>query len=156
MLKMAMIKNIVCPVSKEKIQENQPRVVATFVALLLLSYILSGFLPILFFMGYDFFMRGFNKGRYSPILLLSKPITDKYFSSGKLIDKAPKMFAARLGGGMTLLIIALHVAQFMTGASLVAGMVVVLSGMECILNICVGCYVYSWLVVPFFSVSGKN
>jgi hypothetical protein len=151
-----MIKNIVCPVSKEKIQENQPRIVATFVALLLLSYILTGFFPILLFLCYDFFMRGFNKGKYSLILFLSKLIAGKYFSFGKLIDKAPKMFAARLGGVMSLLIVVLHVAHFMTGASLVAGVVVVLSASECVLNICVGCYVYSWFVLPFFSVSGKN
>lgn len=148
------MKNIICPVSNEKVNENQPRITAFFVVSLFTAYLLSGFLPFVIFLAYDFLVRGFNQSQYSLIAAIAKPLSSRFFSNGKLIDKAPKLFAARLGGIMSLLIIIAHMAGFPYIAAGVSVIITVLATAECVFNFCLGCYIYSWLVLPFYSRSG--
>lgn len=144
------MKNIVCPVSDEKISENLPRITAFLVAAILIAYLFTGFLPLILILGFDFFMRGFNFSRFSPIFQIAKPLSQSVFITDIKIDKAPKLFAARLGGIMSIFIVVSHVLHFGTVAASFAILVGVLSTLECVLNFCVGCYVYSWLVLPVF------
>lgn len=147
------MKNLICPVSAEKIHENLPRVTAFIVTGILLSYILTGFLPIVIFLMYDFFVRGYNYAKYSLIYQIAKPVSEHFQNSGTFIDKAPKLFAARLGGIMSVLIVVFHLTHVEIIASALAVLVGVLAALECFFNLCVGCYIYSWFVLPFIRKS---
>ena len=144
------MKNIVCPISNDRFSENYPRVTAFFISGLLLSFILTGFYPIILFLGFDFFMRGFNNSRYSLLSFVSKRIADRYFATDIQIDKAPKMFAARLGGVMSVFVLLFSLLGLQMTTVSVATLVAVLSTLECALNFCVGCYIYSWFILPLY------
>jgi hypothetical protein len=142
------MKNIVCPVSFEKVNENIPRVTAFIVTTLLLGYIFTGYISVILFLIFDFFTRGFNYSKYSLVHRLAKPIADNLNIQGTLIDKAPKLFAARLGGVFAILISLFHLFQFGIVASILAFVVAVFAALECFFNLCVGCYIYSWFILP--------
>jgi hypothetical protein len=150
------MKNIVCPVSFEKVHENIPRVTAFFVVTLLLSYILTGYILIVLFLMLDFFIRGFNYSKYSLVNHLAKPIADNLSVPGILIDKAPKLFAARLGGVFALFISFFYFIQFEIISSILALVVAIFAALECFFNICVGCYIYSWFILPFMKKQSKQ
>ncbi len=147
------MKNLVCPVSNEKIQENLPRVMAFFVVGLLLTYLVTGYIAPVIYLIFDFFMRGANQSKYSLIYRIAKPIADNLPEPAAFIDKAPKLFAARLGGAMAVLITFFHLVQLDILSSILALLVVVLASLECFFNLCTGCYIYSWFIVPFFKKS---
>jgi hypothetical protein len=68
----------------------------------------------------------------------------------KSIDKAPKIFAARLGFVMSLTITILMLSQFNAVAFAVGGILVFFASLEFMLAICVGCIIYTYLVLPFY------
>jgi hypothetical protein len=149
-LKYINMKNIVCPVSSERIPENLPRVTAFFVLSSLSLYLLTGFLPIVLYLAYDFLARGFGYANFSVFHKLSVFYIKKTGISKVKIDKAPKLFAARLGGIFSLLIIVFHLLGIGIVAYSLSGLLIVLSTLECVVGICVGCYFYSFLILPFY------
>jgi hypothetical protein len=68
----------------------------------------------------------------------------------KQIDKAPKIFAARMGFAMTLAFALLFVVQLATASAVVAGVLVFFAGLEFALAFCAGCTIYTYLVLPFY------
>jgi hypothetical protein len=146
---MYFMKNIVCPVSDEKIPENLPRVIAFFVTLLFGLYLITGFLAIPILLAFDFFARGFNYISLSPLCHVSKFLLQLTGRPQKLIDKAPKLFAARLGFIFSLLIsifAGLNLRYIPESLSLV---MIAFSFLEWAVNTCVGCILFTWLVLPF-------
>ena len=145
------MKNIICPISSERIPEHLPRITAFFVISIIIAYIITGFVPLIIFLSIDFFLRSFNLSRISIIHHLATFTSTAFKLKSLSIDKAPKLFAARLGGIMSLLIIVLHFAGAPHGAITLSILLAGLSTLECVLGFCVGCYMYSWIVLPVFS-----
>lgn len=145
------MKNIICPISSERIPEHLPRMTAFFVISLLITYIVTAFLPIIVFLSIDFFLRSFNLSRFSLVHHFASYSSTLLKLKSSPIDKAPKLFAARLGGVMSLLIIVLHFTGAPYGAITLSVLLAGLSTLECVLGFCVGCYMYSWIVLPVFS-----
>ena len=118
------MKQLVCPISEEKINEQITRLNALFA----LAIVVAGFVfhsPLLLaFLMADFFIRAFTKVKYSPISFASRTLTNALNLRTKNIDKAPKIFAARLGFIMTLVIVALYFLQLNTAAIVVGGILV--------------------------------
>jgi hypothetical protein len=144
------MKNIVCPISSQKIPENLPRTTAFFVLSSLATYVFTGFLPIVIYLAYDFFVRGFGYSNISVFHKISVLIINRFGVSKVLIDKAPKLFAARLGAIFSLLIIVFHILGISAVSYSLAGLLFILSTLECVVGICVGCYFYSFLILPFY------
>jgi len=145
------MKNIVCPISTERIAEHLPRVNALLVILTIgLYFILNTWLIPLFLM-VDFFTRGFGDTRYSLLTRLSIFISQRLHLKSSLIDKAPKLFAARLGFVFSVSIFLLHLLAGGSGMFVLAFGLAVFAGLECVCNICVGCHIYSWLVIPWLN-----
>ncbi|MBN1118256.1 MAG: DUF4395 domain-containing protein [Bacteroidales bacterium] len=142
------MKNIICPVSVDKISKTTPRVVAFITVGLFLIYIKTGLLPIVVFLAFDFFARGFNHANFSLISIIAKPVSKRINPDAELINKAPKLFAARLGGIMSVLIIVFDLINLKLFAGSIALLILSLATLECVLNFCVGCYIYSWIVLP--------
>lgn len=145
------MKNIVCPISVERVSEHIPRVTAFYVSSLFFVYILTGFLPIILFLALDFMLRGFAYSQFSVLNKVAIYTSKSLKLSSPQIDKAPKLFAARLGGIMSLLVLSLHLAGITVGAISISTLVLTLSGLEFAFSFCVGCYMYSWVVLPLFS-----
>ncbi len=81
----------------ERINENKVRLNALWVFSLVIISIFYVQLPIATFLAVDFFLRGFNLGRYSPLGKLSDVIIKQLNIGSKPIYQAPKRFAARIG-----------------------------------------------------------
>lgn len=140
---------ISCPVSHILVNENRVRIVALFVFLASLTYLLVPYWAIPAFLTIDFFLRGFGKGRYSLFSILSGWIVRKLSIKDKPIDQAPKLFAARLGFAMAGLLFILDVFFPWQLAYGIAAVLVLFSFLESALGFCAGCYVYS-LIKRFF------
>lgn len=145
------MKNLVCPVSKEKIPEHIPRITAFYIIALLLLYVLTGYLPVLLFLLYDFFVRGINLSKISLLANLALLTSRTLQIKSSLIDKAPKLFAARIGAVLVGLAIVFHIANLSYMSIGISSLISAFAFLECVLNVCVACYIYTLVVVPIYN-----
>ncbi len=148
--------NIICPVSKDKIPEAIPRIIAFLNIGLILVYFITKLVWIEVFLLTDFYIRAFHKIKYSPLSLLSQLIYRILRLSSKHIDKAPKIFAARLGFSMLAVSLILTVSGVTLPVFVILGLLSLLSTIECVFNFCVGCYIYNYFVFPFYNKDKGN
>lgn len=144
------MKQLVCPISDEKINEKITRLNALFSILIICSgFAFNTIFPIIFLLS-DFFIRAFTKLRYSPISFASRSMVNALNLGFKKTDKAPKIFAARIGFVFTLAISVLFLLEAGTTTYVVAGVLVFFSTLEFVLAICMGCILYTYVVLPIF------
>ena len=118
------MKQLICPISKDRVNEQITRINASL-GILLIVFGFAFNLPLLFiFLLIDFFIRAFTKITFSPISYISHSIANTLNLKEKRIDKAPKIFAARLGFLMILSTTLLYLFGFNTAALVVAGVFV--------------------------------
>lgn len=144
------MKQLICPISNEYINERVTRLNALFGILLVLAGIIFNSVFPLILLTADFYTRAFSNAKYSPISYLSHRMTHALNLDKKSIDKAPKIFAARLGFVMSLTITILMTFQFNSASIAVGGILVFFASLEFALSICVGCIIYTYLVLPFY------
>lgn len=144
------MKNILCPISDERINEQVTRLNALMVIITVVVAFVSGSFLLLIFLMADFYIRAFTGLKYSPVSYLSFRLCNALHLPEKPIDKAPKIFAARLGFIMSGVIAALFILKFHLAAGIIAGVLVFFAFLEFAFAICVGCVIYSYLVLPFF------
>lgn len=135
---------IKCPVDFKKVNENKVRLTAFWVLLLAIlivltnSWIGSGFLLV------DFALRAFDFGKFSFLNWLSDIAIKSFNFSTKFIDQAPKIFAAKIGLGFTIFILATLLGDNFTLASYITAVLIFFAFLESVLGICAGCYVYTF------------
>ncbi|MBU1242475.1 DUF4395 domain-containing protein [Myxococcota bacterium] len=139
--------SLVCPVSSERVSTNVVRVTGSFIVLGVAAFAVTGISWILPVLGMDFFIRGFGSPRFSPLGRLAAWIVAHTLPPGDPIDRAPKMFAARVGFlfAMTALGLSFFWPQVALGVALALG---TFAALECVFNLCVGCFVYTNVVRP--------
>ncbi|MBS1511366.1 MAG: DUF4395 domain-containing protein [Bacteroidetes bacterium] len=140
-----MAKELECPVDFISVNENKVRLTALNVFILAVLYLFFPNLYIPAFLTADFFLRGFNFGKYSLLNQLSDKEVKWFKVSAKPIDQAPKRFAAKIGFIFAVAIILLHVFKFDTSARVVAGILTLFAFLESFLGFCAGCHVYTLL-----------
>ncbi len=146
------MKNVVCPISSEKVFVNVPRITALLVLGMLAAYLFSNQMVVLAVLIVDFFIRGFGKSKYSPLAILANKIHGLFsWGNERLINKAPKIFAARLGFVFTTLIFVLSLLGLEGVSYLLSGLLILFASLECLVNFCVGCWVFTLFVNPFYS-----
>lgn len=144
------MKQIICPISNEKTNEQTTRLNALIsVAFLISGFVFNSIFFLLFLMA-DFYIRAFTKIKYSPISYASNFLSNTLNLGKKPINKAPKIFAARLGFVMTTVIVGLFMGGLTTSAMVVGGILVFFASLEFALAICVGCIIYTYLILPFY------
>jgi hypothetical protein len=148
---MGFMRNIVCPISTERIAEHVPRITALYVLATLIIYLMTGFVPLLLFLLVDFIMRGAGIGQFSVLHVLASGTSKGLSLKSGLIDKAPKLFAARLGAFVIGLAVVFHLVSLTSVAVLLSSAVIFFAALESAFNFCVGCHVYNFIVLPFFS-----
>lgn len=144
------MKQLVCPISEEKINERVTRLNALFTILLTVTGLMLNSAIFIIILMADFYIRAFTQLKFSPISFLSSKLANALNLDKKAIGKAQKIFAARLGFLMTLTITVLIILETSTAAFVVGGILVLLASLEFTLGICVGCYIYSYFVLPFY------
>lgn len=144
------MKNLFCPISEERINEQVPRVTALLVMLIVISAFTLNSLIIMAFVTADFFIRGFTKLKFSPLSCAAYWIAKLLKLPSKSIDKAPKIFAGRMGFIMSLVFAILFALQLQTAAAIVAGILVFFAGLEFAFTFCAGCAIYTYFVLPFY------
>jgi hypothetical protein len=144
------MKNIVCPISDQRVNEQVTRFNAMFaIGILVIALVLNSVILFVFLMA-DFFIRAFTTMKFSPISLLSNYLNNTLRLPVKLIDKAPKIFAARLGFLMTTAISGLYLFDLKTASIIISGMFFICASLEFLFAICVGCIIYTYLILPFY------
>jgi hypothetical protein len=150
-----MLKNLICPISPLRINENVARVTALLVAALVVLYAFTHNVYIVLFLIVDFYIRGFTSLKVSPLSWLAIQINKGLQLPVILTDKAKKIFAARVGFLFSLAILILFYIHPLS--SVLVGLV--LTGfalLEGVLNICVGCLVYTYFVFPLFKGADRE
>jgi hypothetical protein len=95
----------------------------------------------------DYFIRAFTSLYYSPFSWAAAQMVRGFGWPPQQIDKAPKIFAARVGWLFALATAVLSLisppASYIVGATLMG-----FALLESIFNFCVGCLVYTAIVLP--------
>ena len=144
------MKQLVCPVSNERINERLTRLNAFFTILIVAAGFVFNSVIFPLVLLADFFIRAFTRSKYSPVSFVSAGLARLLHLSKKPIDKAPKIFAARLGFLMTLAIATLFLLQLYTASMVVAGILVFFATLESAFGICVGCIIYTYFILPLY------
>jgi len=133
----------ICPINGEKINEPTVRTVAGIVVILASAGIYFQLYFIFLFLGYDFFVRGFYKKEYSLLRFIAIQITNLFNFNEKLIDAAPKRFAAKIGFFFSILILVLFLLQQFYLALIVTTILILCAILESVFAYCLGCQFYS-------------
>ena len=145
------MKQLVCPISDERINEHVTRFNALFTVLLVAGGLIFKSVILLVFLMVDFYIRAFTRLKISPVAYVSISLTNFFNLGKKEIGKAQKIFAARLGFLMTLIITIFFIVHFDVAAMIFSGILLLFAFLESAFGICVGCMIYSYFVLPFYS-----
>jgi hypothetical protein len=96
-------------------------------------------------LGVDFIIRAFVKPKYSPLATLGRGISSGLRLPKKMVDSAPKVFAARIGVLFTVSTTILYAAGLTLAGTVVLAILIICAVLESALGFCVGCQVYSLL-----------
>ena len=143
------MKTIICPTSDQHIDENVARLTGFQVALWLGVYLITDFYPIILFITIDYCVRMEPSRRHSPLSWISTRFLRWRKTPAQNIDKAPKLFAARVGFLYAAFICILYFFSSWLNV-FVTAQLIGFALLESVLNVCVGCLVYTYWVLPFF------
>jgi len=145
---MKLFTELICPVSPERVDENRVRVTALGVVFLMGVFFVTGnaLFPALLIV--DFYIRAFTGLPYSPLSWLAHKFVKVMGTKPVLIDKAPKVFAARIGLLFTIVTTISSILGFSLLAYIVGATLVLFAFLECGINFCMGCWVYTVVVFP--------
>jgi Domain of unknown function (DUF4395) len=134
-----------CPVSGNKVNENVVRFIAAFVAALTTLAVSNHAIWLSGFLALDFALRGFISPQLSPLRFIACQFNSLVQLPPKLVDEAPKRFAAKIGFFVVGIIVSLQVFDFQVAAFILGSVLVLLASLEAILAFCVGCILYQQL-----------
>lgn len=103
----------------------------------------------------DFALRAFTV-RTSPLAAIAKGIAALLQVKPKPIFAAPKKFAAALGFVFSFLVLLFLLLRLYPAAYVVGGILIFCALLEAVFKICLGCYVYDWLVAPLVNRSNNR
>lgn len=146
-----MLSNVICPISTERIDSYVSRLTVFINVLLLIAFLVTLNPVLIIIVAIDSGIRAIGYIKYSPFAQLSKSSVHAASLTGKQIDLAPKLFASRLGFLCALAASILILAGMAPVSFAVAAFLMALSFMDSVFNFCVGCQIYHYLVLPFFS-----
>ncbi len=147
--------NLVCPISPLRVNENVVRLTASGVAIVVVLYLFTGSPYLMLALLLDFSIRAFTTLKYSLLSWLATQLAQRLALPEIKIDKAPKIFAARIGflfSGAILLLFFIHPLSSLVVSVVLLGFAL----LEAVFNICAGCLVYSYVVFPFFKPEVRN
>lgn len=146
-----MFEKIICPVSTEKVDSHVSRL-TVFLQVTLLAYFLYTLQPIpLYLVTVDCGIRALGYNQYSLLCFLAGFIIRSMDLTPKMTGKAPKVFASRLGFICGLLGSVFITLQMPLASFIIIGMWTLLAILDSVLDFCIGCIIYNYLVLPFYN-----
>jgi hypothetical protein len=142
---------LICPVSTDRVDKTAVRITAILTILSLAAFALTGYPWIAALLVVDYFIRAFTPKR-SPFNWTACQIARIAGFEKHMTDKAPKVFAARVGFLFALVI---SILAFVHPISSVV-VALVLMGfniLDGVFNFCVGCVMYTYIIFPVFGNS---
>ena len=133
--------------SNNHVNEKVVRLVAAQVVLLTLVTLLAGWTWLALLLTADFALRAFTRAP-SPLGAIAKGLAKAFGLAPKPIFAPPKRFAAALGFIFSLGITVFLYLHHPVAANVIGGVLIACAILEAVFNICLGCYVYNWIVVP--------
>ncbi len=138
---------LICPISKETANKTVVRLTGFLIATLIVFYAFTNSVYIIIAIVLDFIIRAFTTLKYSPLSWLATQIAKALHLKPITIDKAPKIFASRVG--FLFSITALTLYPLNPQISLIVLLVLMAFALlEAIFDFCVGCIVYTYVVLP--------
>ena len=142
--------NMVCPISIEKIDSNISRT-TIFICVILMGIFLYTYNPIFaYIVAGDYFIRAVFKPIFSPLRFVAELIVKSLSLKSKPINLAPKVFASRLGMLCAVASVGFYFMDMYLASVIIMGMLMALSFADSVLNFCVGCLLYNYIVFPLY------
>ena len=132
-----------CPISKNKIDGNVPRINGLITLIIIALGAYNNIFWIL--LTVDFLLRGFTM-KYSPIANFSKTILNSLNVSPKPIEAAPKKFAAKIGLMMSIMLVIISLMGFYKFSIYFSIFFSIPVFLETFFSYCLGCQIYSVLL----------
>lgn len=143
-----MFKSLICPISNEKIDSFVSQITIFFSVILVVIFIITRNPVFLYFATLDYCIRAFTNGKLSPLKFIATLIIKIFKWKPKMIDKAPKVFASRLGFLCLLSSSILINVDLSIASVVIAGIATSLFLLDAVGIICVGCIIYHHIVFP--------
>ena len=126
-----------------------PKRVILGIAALAITYTVTLSPYIVLLLIVDFYIRAFTSLKYSPLSWIAAQINQLFKLPVIMTDKAKKIFSARVG---FLFAVAIFLTYFLNPliSVFLSLVLVTFALLESLLNICVGCLVYTYFVFPYF------
>lgn len=141
--------NLICPISKTRIDRNVVRVSGFITTLLLAAYVATGSAWIVVPVGLDYALRTPMNGPRTPLGRLAGLIAKSVGLPYRAMDKAPKVFASRIGVCFAMGAAIAHF-EAPSMAPWLAGTLAVFTCLESVFDFCVGCIVYTYIALPMY------
>ena len=138
-----------------QLNENVIRVNAFFTFVIASLTLFLQYKFVVLFLAVDFFIRGFSD-RTSPLSIISKFIVRMLDLQYIPIYAPPKKFAAKVGFILSMIIFVFYLIQCDVLIFSFTGIFILCAFLEAFLKICVGCYVFNWLIKPISSYRIKK
>lgn len=139
-----------CPISGNQRDNTTVRVVAGFVLLIASAALLTALLVsaqtaaiITGALALDFIIRAFVKPKYSPLAALGRGTVSALKLPKKMVDSAPKVFAARVGVAFSAAATILFAVNFLYAGVAVLAVLLICAALEAGLGFCLGCWMYA-------------
>lgn len=146
------MKSLICPISTQRVSRHVVRLTGLMMAGMIALYFLTGNVGFIAVIVIDYFVRAFTSLPYSLFSWAAAQLERRLNLSPKQIDKAPKIFAARVGwlfATTTAVLAFIHPpASIIVGATLMS-----FALLESVFDICAGCLVYTYIVLPLMGES---
>ncbi len=142
------MKAMICPISTARMNEYTARFTGGVMATLLALYALSGNRTFVTASLLDYCVRAWTPMSSSPASWLAAQLVRRTPLPEIHIDKAPKIFAARVGFLVALTSILVSVRSLRASRG-VACLLMGFAVLESVFNVCVGCLVYTHVVLPW-------
>jgi len=141
-------------VSKLYADERVVRLIAAQVVILTVLSLVFNWIFLVFLLVADFALRAFTL-QPSPLAAIARLLANLLKLKPEPIFATPKKFAAAVGFVFALALLILLLLHYLTVAYIVGGILIFFAVLESAFKICVGCYVYNWLVAPIINRKNK-
>lgn len=135
--------------------ENVVRIIAGLVVIIATLALVLHSRMLFFLLMIDFSLRAFTY-QPAPLAAGAKIIARSLQLSPYPIFAAPKRFAAGLGFVFSLIIFILLSLNLDMAAYFTGGLLIICALLESAFRICVGCYLFSWVVAPIMRRINKQ
>jgi hypothetical protein len=134
----------VCPISIHGVNKKIARLNALSTFIIVCIYLFTSFKFAVVLLAIDFFIRGYIDPKSSPISTINKNIINLLKIKSPIINAGPKIFAAKIGFLVTILIsIVFYFLKIVIFANFLAYLLIIFSLLEFLFGYCVGCHMYS-------------